>query len=84
MPTNHYKLFCYNGYSTVSGVVEKLRIRKQNNEFRVAEEGFSGPPGKLYKPDDLTVIKTYRFEGDSNPSNSSTLYLIEANDGLTG
>ena len=31
-----------------------------------------------------TIIKTYRFEGDSDPSDSSILYLIEANDGLVG
>lgn len=70
--------------TTLSGVLEKLRIRKQDNEFLATEEGFNGPSGKLYKPEDLTIIKTYRFEGDSNPSDSSILYLIEANDGLTG
>lgn len=70
--------------TTLSGVLEKLRIRKQDNEFLVAEDGFNGPSGKLYTPGDLTIIKTYRFEGDSNPSDSSILYLIEANDGLIG
>jgi len=32
----------------------------------------------------LTIIKTFRFEGDSNPSDSSVLYIIEAKDGLIG
>lgn len=70
--------------TTVSGVLEKLRIRKQDNEFLIAEDGFVAPSGKVYKPDELKIIKTYRFEGDSNPSDSSILYLIEANDGLIG
>lgn len=71
--------------TTLSGVLEKLRIRKEDNEFLITAEGFSSPAGKLYKPEDLTIIKTYRFEGDSSdPSDSSILYLLEANDGLTG
>jgi hypothetical protein len=70
--------------TTLSTVLEKLRVRKQDNEFKIAKEGFSSPSGKVYKPEDLSIIKTYRFEGDSDPSDSSILYLIEANDGLIG
>ena len=70
--------------TTLSGVLEKLRLRKQDNEFQISEEGFTAPSGKLYHPEDLTIIKTYRFEGDSSPDDNSILYLIEANDGLTG
>jgi hypothetical protein len=70
--------------TTLSSVLEKLRIRKQDNEFQVSEKGFSSPAGKVYQPDELKIIKTYRFEGDSDPSDSTILYLIEANDGLTG
>lgn len=70
--------------TTLSSVLEKLRIRKQDNEFQISDESFISPAGKLYKPDELLIIKTYRFEGDSNPSDSSILYLIEAKDGLIG
>ena len=70
--------------TTLSSILEKLRIRKQDNEFIMTEAGFTSPAGKLYNPEDLTIIKTYRFEGDSDPSDSSILYLIEANDGLVG
>lgn len=73
-----------NSMTTLSGILEKLRVRKQDNEFIMGEEGFKSPAGKLYNPEDLTIIKTYRFEGDSDPSDNSILYLIEANDGLTG
>lgn len=73
-----------NTMTTLSGVIEKLRIRKQDNEFIMTETGFTSPAGKLYNAEDLTIIKTYRFEGDSDPSDSSILYLIEANDGLIG
>lgn len=70
--------------TTLSGVLEKLRIRKQDNEFKITDEKFVSPAGKLYGPEDLLIIKSYRFEGDSSPSDSAVLHLIEANDGLIG
>lgn len=65
-------------------VMEKLRLDKKDNEFRWTPEGFSAGRGKTYQPEDLKIIKTFRFEGESNPDDSSILYLIEANDGLIG
>ncbi|MEI9935081.1 MAG: hypothetical protein WDM71_09600 [Ferruginibacter sp.] len=70
--------------TTLSTVLEKLRMEKHDNEFRMSTEGFGINNGKYYQPEDLKIIQTYRFEGDSNPSDSSILYLIEANDGLIG
>lgn len=70
--------------TTLTSVLEMLRLRKQDNELTMTEAGFTSPAGKVYKEDELTIIKTYRFEGDSDPSDSSILYLIEANDGLIG
>ncbi len=70
--------------STVSMVLEKLRLKKRDNEFRMTSEGFSTGNGKFYQPEDLKIIRTYRFEGESDPSDSSIIYLLEANDGLTG
>jgi len=70
--------------TTLSHVLEKLRLRKIDNEFRWTEDGFTAGKGKSYEPEDLTIIKTYRFEGESDPADSSILYIIEAKDGLTG
>jgi hypothetical protein len=70
--------------TTLSSVLEKLRIRRQDNEFTMTPEGFSCNSTKIYQPEDLTIIKTYRFEGESDPSDSAILYLIEANDRLIG
>ncbi len=47
-------------------------------------EGFGTGTGKFYKPEDLKIIRTYRFEGESDPADSTVLYVIEANDGLIG
>jgi hypothetical protein len=70
--------------TTLSTVLEKLRQDKTDNEFRWSAEGFHAGKGKNYKPEELKIIKTYRFEGDSDPSDNSILYIIEANDGLKG
>jgi hypothetical protein len=70
--------------TTLSSILEKLRLKKMDNEFRWNTEGFSAGKGKFYQPEELTIIKTFRFEGDSDPSDSSILYLIEAKDGLIG
>jgi len=65
-------------------VLETLRLQKKDNEFRWTEEGFTIGRGKFYQPEDLKIVKTFRFEGESNPDDSSVLYIIEANDGLMG
>lgn len=73
-----------NEMTTLSEVMEQLRLKKWDNEFRWDNNSFNAGKGKNYQPEDLVIIKTYRFEGDSDPSDSSILYLIEANDGLKG
>jgi|SRR5437868_6812115 len=70
--------------TTLAGVMEKLRVKKRDNEFRMTEQGFGTGNGKFYKPEDLKIIRTYRFEGASDPADSTILYIIEANDGMTG
>ena len=70
--------------TTLSSVLENLRLKQEDHEFRWTEEGFTAGKGKIYQPEDLKIIKTYRFEGESDPSDSSILYVIEANDHLVG
>jgi hypothetical protein len=70
--------------TTVTSVLEDLRIKKQDREFRMTPEGFTPGNDKYYQPEDLKIIRTYRFEGESDPADSSVIYLIEANDGLIG
>jgi hypothetical protein len=70
--------------TTLSQVLEKLRLKKHDNEFLLTTKGLSAGNGKFYTPEELKIIRTYRFEGDSDPGDSSILYLIEAFDGLVG
>lgn len=70
--------------TTLTAVLEKLRHQHNDNEFTPKDDGFTTTNGKFYKPEDLTIIKTYRFEGPSDPGDSSIVYLIQANDGTMG
>ncbi len=72
--------------TTLSQVMERLRERGIHREFRMNEdhEMKYEDSEKNYKPDELTILKTYRFEGDSNPDDSAVLYLIEDNTGNKG
>jgi hypothetical protein len=69
--------------NTLSQIMNKLTVKGYDNEFRWTKEGFLFND-KVYRPEDLTIVKTYRFEGVSDPSDMSILYLIKAGDGLIG
>ena len=48
---------------------KKLRSTKTNDE---------------YLPSDVTIVKEHRYEGMSNPSDMSLLYVLETSDGSKG
>ncbi len=70
--------------TTLSAVMEKLRIKGIDSEFKWTPDGLTIGSGKFYQPEDLTIIKVYRFEGPSDPADNAILYVIKANDELTG
>ncbi len=73
-----------NEMTSLTAVLEKLRLKKMDHEFKWIEGGFTAGKGKVYQPEDLKIIKVFRFEGDSDPGDENVIYLLEANDGLTG
>lgn len=73
-----------NEMTSLSNVLEKLRLKNIDNEFKLTEDGFTAGKGKCYAPEDLKIVKVYRFEGDSDPADESVIYIIEAKDGLIG
>lgn len=68
--------------TTLSQVMETLRKRGIHKEFRMNEECEMKYESskKNYLPDELTILKTYRFEGDSNPADNVVLYVVQADD----
>jgi len=65
--------------NTLSQILEKLRLKGKDNELKMTDHGKmqSKSLNKIYKPEDLTIVKTYRFEGPSDPADNSVLYLVE-------
>jgi len=69
---------------TISTVLNNLKLKRQDNEFVLNEAGLVTLNGKLYSQRDIKIIKTYRFEGESDPADEAIIYLIKANDGIIG
>ena len=67
--------------TTLATVLEKLRLRMADTEFRWTPEGFTAGKGKIYQPADLTILRTYRFEGESDPADASILYSNHDDEG---
>ena len=69
---------------TVSSILNNLKVKGQDNEFVIFPNGSIHLNGKSYKQDEIEIIKTYRFEGESDPGDEAIIYLVEANDGMVG
>ncbi|WP_312390490.1 hypothetical protein [Chryseobacterium sp.] len=72
--------------TTLSQVMQKLQQRGIHREFRMNEEcemKFENSE-KNYQPSELTILKTYRFEGDSNPDDNAVLYVLKDTAGNIG
>lgn len=71
--------------STLLSVLAKARSDGYTMDYTVTEHGLSPVNGsKSYKPEEVKVENFYRFEGASDPSESSILYLIKTKDGNKG
>ncbi|HVU98166.1 MAG TPA: hypothetical protein VHE34_23245 [Puia sp.] len=70
--------------TTSSEILERLRKKHMDNEFRWTPKGFTTCNGKTYRAEELEIIRILRFEGISDPSDTEILYIIRTNDGLVG
>jgi hypothetical protein len=56
-----------------------------DTEFQISKEGLKAlNTGKVYKPEELKILKHFRFEGISDPDDMAVMYVVEANDGSKG
>lgn len=56
-----------------------------STQFQVKEEGLESlDTHRVYAPEDIQITNFYRFEGESNPSDSEILYAIKTNEGEKG
>ncbi|WP_242696493.1 hypothetical protein [Longitalea luteola] len=69
---------------TISSVLNKLKLKNQDNEFVINGAGQLNLNGKSYSQHDIKIIKTYRFEGASDPADEAIIYLFLTQDGVIG
>ncbi len=71
--------------STLSEAIQYLRKRGYRSEFIAGPEGLTEVNTKKhYRPEDLKIVKVFRFEGNTDLDDMSVLYAIESNDGQKG
>ncbi len=74
-----------NKLDTLTETIEALKKDGYTDDFKAEEEAIVALYSKKeFQPDDLTIVQTFRFEGVTNPSDMTDLYVIEATDGTRG
>lgn len=69
----------------LSHALNKLLQEGYDKNFKATEEGLCCiESSTVYSPDEINLVNFYRFEGISDPSDSSILYIIETTDGTKG
>lgn len=70
---------------TLSSCVNKMKADGYKEDLQVTKKGLTTfSETKYYRPEDVSIVNFYRFEGTSDPGDNSILYVIEADDGLKG
>ena len=70
---------------TLSETMNSLTKNGFTDSFKAKEMAIEAIYAKRsYNPEDLKIMGTYRFEGETNPADQTVLFAIEANDGIRG
>lgn len=65
--------------TTLSRVLTVLRERGYTEDFNLKHDYIECPGGKCFMyPEEFTIDKVYRFEGDSDPADQAILYAISS------
>ncbi|WP_092900165.1 hypothetical protein [Algoriphagus aquimarinus] len=65
--------------TTYSQVLNLLPAKGYGKELNIQRAGASFDDSEtIYKPEQLKIVKVYRFEGESDPSDMAVIYLIHS------
>ncbi|TPD65345.1 hypothetical protein [Flavobacterium microcysteis] len=70
-------------YATVLEAIKQLRDAGFMVDFNI-EGNFLSANSSKYHIDDFEIVEVYRYEGDSNPDEESTVYGVASKDGVKG
>jgi hypothetical protein len=69
-------------YDNLLDALKDLKQRGFTTDFNIAFDKINcNNTGKALSPAEFEIVEHYRFEGDTDPDNSSVLYVITALDG---
>jgi DNA-binding Lrp family transcriptional regulator len=72
-------------FATVTETIKGLEERGYTENFVLQSDHLALPDRDItLYPDDFEVVKTYRYEGESDPGDATIIYAIEAKDGIKG
>ncbi|MEQ9164811.1 MAG: phosphoribosylpyrophosphate synthetase [Fulvivirga sp.] len=70
---------------TVVEVLDKLKKEGFKDDFEFSNHSLKRVgQSKPYKVSEVEVVEEFRFEGETNPSDSSILYALKTEDGNKG
>ncbi|MFN0047577.1 MAG: hypothetical protein ACKVOU_00470 [Cytophagales bacterium] len=71
--------------TSMSELILELKQKGFSEEFSVTTKGeLTYPEGDFFKPTQVKIVDFFRFEGESDPSDESILYALEAENGVKG
>jgi hypothetical protein len=69
----------------LSEILVRLKEDGYENDFVMDDKGLMNKTsGERYDPEDLTIVKVYRFEGESDPADMSVVYAMKTKNGEKG
>lgn len=71
-------------FETLSQATNSLLKRGYTYSFEAKPKCLKCNDGSEHTPDHFNVLEVHRFEGMSNPADSSVVYAIETSDGKKG
>jgi hypothetical protein len=72
-------------FDTLSEAIFSLKNQGYTNDFNLHPEWIECPPLKVrLAPEEFHVDQVHRFEGMTNPDDSSILFAISSSNGLKG
>ncbi len=71
--------------STISECIQKAVATGYDKDFFIVDGVLSYKNARrVYLPEEVSIRNFYRFEGESDPADSSILYLLRTDDGVKG
>jgi hypothetical protein len=65
----------------LSVVLNRIAEKGYHRELKISEDGARlEDDGEVYSAEQLTIIKVYRFEGESDPGDMAVIYLVHTDD----